>query len=547
MGLHGRNILGADLSAAGKQTLRATNPASGTPLEPPYYEATEQEIEIAVAAAARASKQYALFAPTARAEFLRCIGQEIVALGDTLVDRCCAETGLPRGRIVSERGRTVAQLGLFADLIEEGSWVDARIDTALPERAPLPRPDLRRMLRPLGPVAVFGSSNFPLAFSVAGGDSASAFAAGNAVVVKAHPSHPGTSELVGEAIRRAVARLALPPEVFSLLHGASHRVGEILIRQPALRAVGFTGSATGGRALHEVAAARAVPIPVFAEMGSTNPVFLLPGALVERSEEIAAGIAASATLGAGQFCTQPGLVFGLASEEFSTLIDATVRALADAPGGTMLSEPISRRYRDGVERLSATQGLVKVFPPSQGGALDARGVPDTNTPAAEVPETATFGRTAAFVTDATEFLSNRELHREVFGPVTLFVRAESTARLLQLIQALDGQLTATLHATEADLQEYGELPAALSDKVGRLIWNGFPTGVEVCHAMHHGGPYPATTAEHFTSVGSAAILRFARPICYQNLPDAALPAELQRANPRAVQRLLNGRYTRDPG
>lgn len=543
MQLHGKNILAGKQSAAGQATLRAINPANGAQLDPAYHEASESEIIAAVAAAAEAACVYARLAPSLRSDLLRAIGREIVALGDRLIDRCCAETGLPPGRIVFERGRTVGQLEMFADLIDEGSWVDARIDTARPERAPLPRPDLRRMLRPLGPVAVFGSSNFPLAFSVAGGDTASALAAGNPVVVKAHPSHPGTSELVGEAIGRAVSALSLPPGVFSLLHGAGHEVGRMLIQQPAIRAVGFTGSAAGGRALYDIAAARPEPIPVFAEMGSTNPVFVLPQALAERREEIAAGLVASATLGVGQFCTQPGLVFGLASSDFTSLIEAAVRAFAEAPGGTMLSAQICRRYRAGVKRLAETHGVVEVFPGRQDDAADnGRAGP------ADGPEdAASHGGSAAFVTSGTEFLSRRVLHQEVFGPATLFVEAQSRTQLLQLAGALEGQLTATVHGTDADLQEYAELRDALSENAGRLIWNGFPTGVEVCHAMHHGGPYPATTAEQFTSVGSAAILRFARPICYQNAPDAALPPELQRGNPRGIQRLLDGRFTREPG
>ncbi|TVQ37593.1 MAG: aldehyde dehydrogenase (NADP(+)) [Spirochaetaceae bacterium] len=521
------NLINGTLSAEGKAAYCAVNPATGTELRPSFRDATEEELRAAVQAADNASSRYADIDPGRRAQFLRRIAERIVALGDTLVERCVAETGLPAVRIVSERGRTAAQLTMFADLIDEGSWVEARIDRALPERQPQPRPDLRRMLRPLGPVAVFGASNFPLAFSVAGGDTASALAAGNAVVVKAHPSHPGTSELVGEAVRGAAAELDLPPGVFNLLHGQSHSVGMLLVQEGPLRAVGFTGSAAGGRALFDIAAARPQPIPVFAEMGSTNPVFLLPGALGRRDDSIAEGLAASTTLGVGQFCTKPGLVFGVESPEFSALIRAAASHLADIPAGTMLSAAICARYRDGVRRLSEA-------------ADEAR----ANSTVVETGNT--LGRPSAFVTTAARFLEQPWLQQEVFGPVTLFVQAGTRSELLQAAAVLEGQLTATIHGTEEDLQEYADLLVVLSRTAGRIICNGFPTGVEVCHAMHHGGPYPATTDARFTSVGSAAIARFVRPVCYQNTPDAALPPELQRANPRGILRVVDGSYTREP-
>ncbi len=528
--LHGKNIIGGTLSAEGDFSFRAMDPAGDSELDPTFTQATAAEVAAAVTAAEGAARQYARCEPGRRAAFLRRIGDEIVALGDALVGRCSAETGLPAARIVSERGRTVAQLAMFAELIEQGWWLEARIDTARPERRPLPRPDLRRMLQPLGPVAVFGASNFPLAFSVAGGDSASALAAGNPLVVKAHPCHPGTSELVGEAIRRAAAELDIPAGVFSLLHGQSPATGQTLVQQEALRAVGFTGSAAAGRALFDIAAARRQPIPLFAEMGSVNPVFLLPGALAERGDEIAHGLVASATLGVGQFCTKPGLVFGVQSPQFSALIEAAASKLADVPESPMLSAAICRRYRDGLQRLAATSALSEVA-----------GGPHT----ASTTE-AVLGRAGAFVTSAAALLADQALQQELFGPVTIFVQAASAAEMLQAASALEGQLTATIHATGADLQQNAELLEVLEQKAGRVICNGFPTGVEVCHAMHHGGPYPATTDARFTSVGSAAIARFARPVCYQDLPDAALPPELQRANPRGILRLVDGVYTSEP-
>ncbi|MES2696983.1 MAG: aldehyde dehydrogenase (NADP(+)) [Verrucomicrobiota bacterium] len=480
-----------------------------------HRDATAAEIDQAVSSAAAAAPIFAALAPAQRAALLEKIADELVALGPPLLERAHAETALPMPRLEGERGRTGGQLRQFAALVRDGSWVDARIDPALPQRTPLPRPDLRRMLQPIGPVAVFGASNFPLAFSVAGGDTASALAAGNPVIVKAHPAHPGTSDLAAQAIAAAVRACGLPEGVFSIIHGSSPDVSLALVRHPLLEAVGFTGSARAGRALFDAAAARPRPIPVFAEMGSVNPIFILPGALGERGAALADGLTTSFTLGVGQFCTKPGIVFGVASPEWSAFADALATKARAVPAGTMLHAGIAKAFVTDVAALSGVEWL------AQGNAHVAR-------------------------IDAATLLARPELAHEIFGPFTLLVTARDIAELRTVALALEGQLTATLHGTEADLTAAADLLDILARKVGRIVINGFPTGVEVSPAMHHGGPYPATTDVRFTSVGTAAIQRFARPICYQNLPDALLPDALKKANPLNLLRLVDGKPTRDP-
>jgi len=525
--LHGRNLLGGvPLDTAG-HPFHATSPLTGETLEPAFLEASHAEVDRALALAEDAFGIYRKTPAEARAVFLETIAEEILAIGDALLQRAHQESGLPLDRLTGERGRTVGQLRLFAGVVREGSWVDARIDPALPARQPLPRPDLRRMLVPLGPVAVFGASNFPLAFSVAGGDTASALAAGNPVIVKAHPAHPGASEMVGGAIVRAVERCGLPAGVFSMLHGCGAEVGQALVRHPLLRAVGFTGSHGAGRALFDAANARPDPIPVFAEMSSVNPLFILPGALRERKAAIVEGLKNSVTMGVGQFCTKPGLVFAFGGEdleEFGASFGAAIRA---AKPGTMLHAGILNAYHGKLDGLDRIPGVVNLAV-SETPAEDAQ----------------TQGEPAAYATDAATFFRHPELHQEVFGPCTLIVDAGSFANMVTIAHRLEGQLTATLHATEEDLAEAHDLIAALERKAGRLLLGGFPTGVEVCHAMHHGGPYPATTDQRFTSVGTAAILRFARPVCFQNFPSNLLPPELQDENPRGLMRLVDGKLTR---
>jgi NADP-dependent aldehyde dehydrogenase len=530
MKLHGKNILGKEISSDGHQTFQAVNPATASPLEPLFYEATISEIDRTLELANRAFYKYRQRSAEDIAGFLDRMADEIMNLGDTLIERATAETALPEARLQSERARTVNQIHMFAELVREGSWVDARIDRALPDRKPLPKPDIRRMLIPIGPVVVFGASNFPLAFSVAGGDTVSALAAGNPVVVKAHPAHPGTSELAARAILKAMEATGMPDGVFSMLHGAGHEVGLELVRHPLTKAVGFTGSLKAGRALFDAAAARPNPIPVYAEMGSINPVFVLPGALKERGEAIAGGLAQSVTLGAGQFCTNPGLVVGLQDEHTQHLIEKTADLIAKTPPATMLTAGICRTYAEGIEKFRKIAG-VHIAGQSQAAADREK----------------TQASAVVFATDAGTFLTNYQLGEEVFGPSTLIVRCNSGAELEEVARSLEGHLTATIHGTDQDLEQFKPLITILETKVGRLLFNGFPTGVEVCPSMHHGGPYPATTDVRSTSVGTAAIQRFARPICYQNFPQTALPVELQNRNKRNLWRLVDNKFTKEDG
>lgn len=527
MPLSGDNFIEGRTSRAGSVVLRAVDPATGATLPGEFAEATAEEIDAAARAAEDAFEPYAALPATRRAAFLRAAGDALLALGEELIERAQAETALPRARLEGERGRTVGQLRLFADLVEDGSWVDARIDRAQPQRQPSPRPDLRRMLVPLGPVAVFGASNFPLAFSVAGGDTASALAAGCPVIVKAHPAHPGTSELAARALVDAARATGMPAGVVALLHGASHAVGRALVTHPLVQAVGFTGSQAGGLALVAAAQARPQPIPVYAEMGSSNPVFVLPGALAERGESIARGLAASVTLGAGQFCTNPGLVALTRGPQADAFVEALAAALRESAPGTLVHAGIKAAYDARLDEAArAGAGVV--------ARASGRG-----------PNDATSAQPALLQADARAYAERRELRAEIYGPATLLVRCESREELLDVARGLDGHLTATLHATPADLCAHAELIAILRRKAGRLIVNGFPTGVEVAPAMHHGGPYPATSDARSTSVGTAAILRFARPLCFQDWPQDALPEELRDANPRGLLRLVDGRPTRD--
>lgn len=527
MDLHGTSLIAGQRGSTGGKSFSAVNPVTGVALEPRFHEASSAEAALAMEAAGEAFHDYRNRPAEARAAFLDRIADGLEALGEALLLRANAETGLPAARLAGERGRTCAQLRLFARTVREGSWVDARIDTALPERQPQPRPDLRRMLRPLGPVVVFGSSNFPLAFSTAGGDTASALAAGCPVVVKAHRAHPGTSEMVGGVITRAAAACGLPAGVFSMIHGGGAGIGIELVRHPATAAVGFTGSHAAGRALFDAAASRPHPIPVFAEMSSLNPVFLLPGAAQERGEVLARELLASFTLGVGQFCTKPGLVFMLRDEAGERFVATLGSLAAAAPGGTMLTADIREAFEGNRARVTAVEGV------------------RTLAVAATAPEA---GRTKAApsvaITEAKRFLGNPLLATEAFGPFTLVVVAEDMDAMIACARAMEGQLTATLLATGEDLAGAAALLAAAEQLAGRLIINGFPTGVEVSPAMNHGGPYPASTDARFTSVGTAAILRFARPVCYQGFGDALLPPELRNANPRNLLRMVNGELTR---
>lgn len=525
--LQGKSLLGLGVASGGGKAFRGINPADGAELAPSYFSATPAELDAAARLAAEAFPAYSRLSGKKRAAFLRTIADRIEALGDQLTNRMVLETALPLGRAQSELGRTCSQLRLFADVVDEGSWVNARIDPALPDRKPLPRPDLRSMLRPLGPVAVFCASNFPLAFSVAGGDTVSALAAGNPVVVKAHPAHPGTAELVGVAVRDSVREHGLPEGTFSLLFDAGIEIGTALVQHPVIKAVGFTGSRAGGLALMKAASSRTEPIPFYAEMSSVNPVFILPGAMHKRREQIATGVHASITLGAGQFCTKPGMVVIDNGAEAQGFCNELSELVVGSPRFTLLNRGIQSAYRKGSAERRRSTGAG-----SFGQGIAAEG------PGFEVAA-------AVFEAKAADLLADKSLSDELFGPSTLVVKYADRAQLLAIAQNLEGHLTATIHGTPQDLADYRDLIDILERKVGRLIFNGFPTGVEVSHAMVHGGPYPSTWDGRTTSVGTMAIFRFARPVCFQGFPSAALPEELQDKNPLGIWRLVDGTLTRD--
>ena len=523
MSVNGHNIIGGAYSARGSVKLQSVDATTGETLPYEFVEATEQEVDAAAKAAAAAYPVYRSLPATRRAEFLDAIADELDALGEDFIAVVCRETALPAGRIQGERGRTSGQMRLFAQVLRRGDFLGARIDRALPDRQPLPRPDLRQYRIGLGPVAVFGASNFPLAFSTAGGDTASALAAGCPVVFKAHPGHMTTTALVGAALLRAAEKTGMPKGVFNMIYGGI--VGAALVKHPAIQAVGFTGSLRGGRALCDMAAARPQPIPVFAEMSSINPVILLPEALKARGEKVAVELAASVVLGAGQFCTNPGLVLGIRSPEFSTFLHSLTAKMAEQPAQTLLNAGGLEGYGKGIAALAAHPGITHLAGAAQEGKQ---------------------ARPQLFKADVSLLLEGDErLQEEVFGPTTIVVEVADKAELLEAIAGLHGQLTATLITEPGDLAGSEELLALLEQKVGRVLFNGYPTGVEVCDAMVHGGPYPATSDARGTSVGTLAIDRFLRPVCYQNCPDALLPDALKNANPLGIARLVDGASSRE--
>lgn len=523
MTLHGHCLIAGKKTPSSGKTFAATSPLDGRKLDPAFHEATAHDVDAALRAADECFDTYRGLAAEKRADFLDTIANEIVALGDALLERASAETGLPLARLTGERARTCGQLKAFGALLREGSWVDARIDTAMPDREPLPRPDLRRMLTPIGPIVVMGASNFPLAFSTAGGDTASALAAGCPVVMKAHGAHPGTAEMVAGAIYAAIEKCGVPHGVFSMLHGAGSVTAQELVRHPLTRGLGFTGSVRAGRALFDAAAARPEPIPVFAEMGSLNPVFLLPSALHEHAPQIAAGLKGSFTLGVGQFCTKPGLVFALGGADFERFTTEFRTQVQSTVPGTMLTPAICDSFHAGIEKIRAIPGV------------NVLGETDTDADPAK-----TQAEPVVFICDVETFLLHHHLRDEIFGPYTLLVIARSVTELEAAARSLAGQLTATFHATAEDLVAFRDLVSIVERRVGRIVVNGFPTGVEVCPSMQHGGPYPASTDSRFTSVGTAAILRWVRPVTYQGFPENALPAELRDGNPRQIMRTVNG-------
>ena len=522
MTLTGNLLIGQSAVPGSRDAIRAIDPATNLVLEPAYAGGTGEHVAQACALAWAAFDSFRETSLEQRARFLETIASEIEALGDALVDRAVAESGLPKARIQGERGRTCMQLRTFARVVRSGEWLDVRVDHAQPERQTLPRADLRQRQVALGPVAVFGASNFPLAFSVAGGDTASALAAGCPVVVKAHAAHPGTSELVGQAVARAIKHCGLPEGVFSLLYGAGREVGIALVSDPRIKAVGFTGSRSGGLALCQAAQARPEPIPVYAEMSSINPVFLFDAALQARAEALAQGFVASLTQGAGQFCTNPGLVIARQGPALQRFIDAASEQVRQAAAQTMLTPGIYSAYAAGIGALASNANA----------AVAASG---------QAPQGPNQCQAQLFVTQAEAFLSDPALQAEVFGAASLVVACASDAQVRQVAEHLEGQLTATLQLDDADIDSARALLPTLERKAGRILVNGWPTGVEVCDAMVHGGPFPATSDARTTSVGTAAILRFLRPVCYQDFPDALLPQALQRGNPLQLRRLLDGK------
>ena len=526
MQITGAMLLGAQAVRGQAGEMRAFAPALGKEIEPPFGLGDTADVARACELAAQAFDAFRAAPHETRAQLLEAIAERILGIGDELIERAHLESALPKARLEGERGRTVGQLRLFASLVRDGRWCGAVLDSALPGRKPLPRSDLRARRIGVGPVAVFGASNFPLAFSVAGGDTASALAAGCPVVVKAHLAHPGTSELVGRAIQQAVADVGLPEGVFSLVFGGGNAPGEALVAHPAIKAVGFTGSRRGGLALAHIAAQRAEPIPVYAEMSSINPVFVLPAALAARGESIAQGFVDSLTLGVGQFCTNPGLVLAIDGPELDRFVQAASAALAQKPAQTMLTAGIARAYGEGVAARKAAQGVEQLAAGAQSDAQCA-------------------AQPLLFKTDAAQFLAQRALSDEIFGPASLVVACRDEAELARVAEHLEGQLTATLQIDRDDYALAARLMPVLERKAGRILANGFPTGVEVSYAMVHGGPFPATSDARTTSVGAMAIERFLRPVCYQDLPAELLPAAVQDDNPLGLWRLRDGELVRE--
>jgi NADP-dependent aldehyde dehydrogenase len=499
---HGKHLIAGEW--VGSSETFASQPVDG--LSHDTANGGAEEVDRAVRAAEEAFWTYGYTTRSARAAFLRAIAEEIEARAEQITEIGTRESGLPEGRLQGERGRTTGQLRLFADHIEAGAYLDRRHDEALPDRQPLPRPDLKMVQRPIGPVAVFGASNFPLAFSTAGGDTASALAAGCPVVVKGHPAHPGTGEIVAEAIHAAIARCGMPAGTFSLVQGNTNDLGAALVRHPLITAVGFTGSLGAGRALYDLCAARPVPIPFFGELGSVNPMFLLPVALSSRGADLARGWAGSLTMGAGQFCTNPGVIVLIDGPDADSFTEAATSALSGIGAQTMLTEGIAKAYRAGRDRMAGTKGVQEVLT----SVCDLRNA----TP-------------YLFATTGEEWLANTALGHEVFGPLGVIVRVSDADQMRAVARSLEGQLTCTLMMDDGDTDMARSLMPILERKAGRILTNGYPTGVEVCDSMVHGGPYPASTNFGATSVGTLAIRRFLRPVCYQNMPDALLPDDLR--------------------
>lgn len=518
-------ILGYDHSLKGDSPYHAIDPSNGLPLENVFYSATSEEIRKACELASKAFERFRNTKLNARAAFLRSIADGILSLGEDLIEMCHRETGLDKSRLEGERKRTVDQLRFFASIVEKGDYMEAVIETGDATRVPVPKPDLRRMLIPLGPVAVFGAGNFPFAFSVAGGDTAAALAAGCPVIYKVHPGHPGTSALVGEVVMRSALATGMPSGVFSMIHGNHHDIGKVLVAEPAVEAVAFTGSRNGAAELQKVVNNREQVIPFCAEMGSLNPVFLLPQKLSERPEKTALRLFDSVILGTGQFCTSPGMIFYMKSEAGDRMVEKLISLFGDKKAGFMSSPEVAKRYREGIENMVEDEGLVVLAK-----GIESEGI---------------CGVPHLLATDLQTYLSNRSLQLEIFGPSTVLVGLEDEAEFYSAAENMDGSLTATVYASEKEWMEYEELIRLLAVKAGRIIYNGVPTGVEVSTAMFHGGPFPASSDVRFSSVGSLAMHRFLRPVSYQDAPEEWLPEALQAHNPLQLERMVNGKRTRE--
>ncbi|KAA6432795.1 aldehyde dehydrogenase (NADP(+)) [Dyadobacter flavalbus] len=527
MEILGKNIIGYTLSAESEHTFQSYVPVSDSYLTETFHTATQQEVSRTMELAEKAFEDYAALPAARRADFLVAITEEIMDLGDALLIRASLETGLSVARLTGERARTVTQLMQFAELVREGSWVNPSIDTAIPDRSPLPKPDLRKMLVPIGPVIVFGSSNFPFAYSIAGVDTGPALAAGNPVIVKAHPAHPGVSDMTAQAIVKAAQRTGMPDGVFSMLYDDGYEVGTALVKHPASKAVGFTGSFTGGMALYRLAQEREEPIPVYAEMGSVNPIVILPEYLKQNALQLGKTVASSVTLGAGQFCTNPGLVFITNSEGAQEFMESYQSEIEKTASAAMLTAGICKSYYSRRSHLFEQENVKQL-------ALSDMYSEGENQAQASVAQVS--GKT---------FIANPKLHEEIFGPFSLLIVCESTEELLEAVSHLKGQLTATLMAETDEAASYPALLRKLAAISGRFIMNGVPTGVEVCASMHHGGPFPATADAKFTSVGTDSVLRFVRPQSFQNWPDALLPDELKNSNPLGILRRVNNKVTKD--
>lgn len=525
MTITGHHFIAGKSIAPKGALFKATNPATSQTLEPAFGEGTDL-VDQAMQAADAAFDDLRLAPVETRAAFLETLADEILALGDDLLNLAHAETALPMARLTGERGRAMNQCKMFASLIRDGSWANLRIDRAIPDRQPLPKPDVRQMLQPLGPVVVFGASNFPFAIGVVGTDTVCALAAGCPVVVKGHPAHPGTCEMLTSAVYTALKKSGLPAGAFSVLHGKSNEIGVALVKHPVTRAVGFTGSLRGGRALMDVAAARPEPIPFYGEMGSVNPVFVLPRALKERAAKMADAYIQSVNMGVGQFCTNPAVVLGLRSADFQSFVDSAADLATKVAPATMLHRGICDAFDSGVGAWTKISGL------KLAGKSEAAASPE-----------ATQATCQIFTTDIKTFEANPSLHREVFGPCSIITECGTVEELLAFARSLEGQLTASIHGTPDDLREFAPLVRILERKVGRIIFNGFGTGIEPCPSMHHGGPYPAASHPFFTSIGTASIYRFVRPVCYQGFPDDCLPEPLRNENHGAKLRLVDGKYT----